>query len=144
MDCSDLLELDATDLETIANDESRPFVERKFAEMISSENPLVSLPTIKYLIEQKNLKKSDSPLDITDKITMYGKLQYTKAQIIGLHPELNIADLKKDLTTGKLKKLYDYGVALGDYEIDSKLYEKASSGDIKALDQLKIRQMSRE
>jgi predicted transcriptional regulator len=79
-----------------------------------------------------------------EQIINFGAFGYSEnkiANILGL----DVAEVSKDIKNqnSDLFKLLEKGKDMSDYVIDLKLFEMAKSGDIKALDKLQLRKVSR-
>lgn len=136
-----ILSLTSDEVKAISQDEDQPYIMRKLISLVTSDNEAVALNTIKWITEQIELQKSKLPKTISEQITTYGELSYTMDDIIALHPESAVL-IKSDWKTKKgLYLAYNKGVALGKYKIDAQLQEKASKGDIKAIEMINIRKM---
>lgn len=136
-----ILALSSTEMQDIAQDESQPYVKRKIVQMLSSDNEVISLNTIKWITEQIEIQKSAIPKSITEQIRTYGELSYSVDEIIALHPD-SAADIKSDWKAKKgLYLSYTQGVAIGKYKIDAQLHERACKGDLRAIEMINIRKM---
>ena len=136
-----ILALSSTEMQDIAQDESQPYVKRKIVQMLSSDNEVISLNTIKWITEQIEIQKSAIPKSITEQILTYGELSYSVDEIISLHPD-SAADIKSDWKAKKgLYLSYTQGVAIGKYKIDAQLHERACKGDLRAIEMINVRKM---
>ncbi len=136
-----ILALSSTEMQDIAQDESQPYVKRKIVQMLSSDNEVISLNTIKWITEQIEIQKSAIPKSITEQIRTYGELSYSVDEIIALHPD-SAADIKSDWKAKKgLYLSYTQGVAIGKYKIDAQLHERACKGDLRAIEMINVRKM---
>lgn len=136
-----ILALSSTEMQDIAQDESQPYVKRKIVQMLSSDNEVISLNTIKWITEQIEIQKSALPKSITEQIRTYGELSYSVDEIIALHPD-SAADIKSDWKAKKgLYLSYTQGVAIGKYKIDAQLHERACKGDLRAIEMINVRKM---
>ena len=136
-----ILALSSTEMQDIAQDESQPYVKRKIVQMLSSDNEVISLNTIKWITEQIEIQKSAIPKSITEQIRTYGELSYSVDEIISLHPD-SAADIKSDWKAKKgLYLSYTQGVAIGKYKIDAQLHERACKSDLRAIEMINVRKM---
>lgn len=136
-----ILALSSTEMQDIAQDESQPYVKRKIVQMLSSDNEVISLNTIKWITEQIEIQKSAIPKSITEQIRTYGELSYSVDEIIALHPD-SAAEIKSDWKAKKgLYLSYTQGVAIGKYKIDAQLHERACKGDLRAIEMINVRKM---
>lgn len=136
-----ILALSSTEMQDIAQDESQPYVKRKIVQMLSSDNEVISLNTIKWITEQIEIQKSALPKSITEQIRTYGELSYSVDEIIALHPD-SAAEIKSDWKAKKgLYLSYTQGVAIGKYKIDAQLHERACKGDLRAIEMINVRKM---
>lgn len=78
--------------------------------------------------------------EILSKVVDLGKLQYPAEKIISI---LNIPEKEKNIfiddfnnPSHEIYKSYQMGIDIRDFEIDSKLYQLAKTGDLKAMKQL--------
>lgn len=139
-----ILSLTSDEMQDVAQDDSQPYAKRKLIALITSENESIALNTLKWITDQIERQKSELPRPISEQIVTYGKLDYTIAEIIALHPD-SATEIKKDWKERKgLYTLYMQGMALGRYEIDSQLQAKAAAGDIKAIETINIRKLLKE
>ena len=136
-----ILALSSTEMQDIAQDESQPYVKRKIVQMLSSDNEVISLNTIKWITEQIEIQKSALPKSITEQIRTYGELSYSVDEIIALHPD-SATEIKSDWKAKKgLYLSYTQGVAIGKYKIDAQLHERACKGDLRAIEMINVRKM---
>ena len=136
-----ILALSSTEMQDIAQDESQPYVKRKIVQMLSSDNEVISLNTIKWITEQIEIQKSALPKSIAEQIRTYGELSYSVDEIIALHPD-SAAEIKSDWKAKKgLYLSYTQGVAIGKYKIDAQLQERAYKGDLRAIEMINVRKM---
>lgn len=147
-----ILYMNAEQLSTLAGDETQPYYVRKIIEMISSDNPSISMQAIKYLRdEEKKLKSTkQDPHPITDIIalvTSLGSKNYRLSKILNIIPD----DIDKDEFTQQfndpthpINKAYNKGIDIGDYDIDNTLlYIFKSEGDLSALEKYEQRKRIR-
>jgi hypothetical protein len=75
------------------------------------------------------------------KITGVGSLGYSYQKTINVLDIENLDTFKKDFfdENSEVYKYYRKGMDIADYAIDQKLFEKAKSGDLKALDEYERR-----
>lgn len=95
-------------------------------------------------MKQKNIVDPE----IIKKITQMGWLGYKIDKIISILdiPANHIPDFKSQFQTkgSDIEKAYKKGIDQADFVIDSKLFELAKGGDLKALSKLESRQRLRK
>lgn len=137
----EILALSSAEMQDLAQDESQPYVKRKIVQMLSSDNEILSLNTIKWITEQIEIQKSALPKSITEQIRTYGELSYSVDEIIALHQD-SAAEIKADWKAKKgLYLSYTQGLAIGKYKIDAQLQERAYKGDLRAIEMINVRKM---
>lgn len=136
-----ILSMSSDEIENIYCDPTQPRALTLLIELLRSKNQTVVLNTLKWITDQMERQKSSLPISIERQISQYGELGYSEAEIIALHPDCASA-IKQGWKAKKgLYIEYMKGVALGKYKIDAQLLEKASQGNLKAIEMINIRKM---
>ena len=83
--------------------------------------------------------------ELLTQITQAGTLGYPLSKILNVFDIQDEDQFKKDFydETTKINKAYQKGVDKSEFLLDSKLFEMAKDGDIKAMDKLEFRKKQR-